>query len=137
MILFSVNAFSQKCTSDKFVIREKRKKRILSRTNVCIKSKYFIAEEEIIDTLTQPQITGVIYSRLTREPLQGVGVYTERGKGVVSDSIGKFCLSLNKGRYKIKFQNIGVSTFSTKWIKLKYNTRIQLVVFLGVDYTQD
>ena len=53
------------------------------------------------------ELTGIIRDTETKEPLSGVSVKYEKGKGGVTDASGKYRLLVPAGNYTVTFSFVG------------------------------
>ncbi|MES2621379.1 MAG: TonB-dependent receptor [Bacteroidota bacterium] len=78
------------------------------------------------------EISGTVKESGTNEPLFAASVKYEKTKGVITDAVGKYTLSLPAGEYEISFSSIGYKT-ERKKVTLSAGEKLKLNILLNSD----
>lgn len=78
------------------------------------------------------EVSGTVRDNETKEPVFGVTIRYEKGKGTVADAVGKYTLSLPAGDYELSYSSIGYKTEKKK-VTLSAGEKMKLDIVLKPD----
>ena len=61
-------------------------------------------------------VKGIVIDSITKKPLQGVSVYFLKGRGVVTDSLGRYMIITNTTINKVVVSSVGIRIVTGKQI---------------------
>ncbi len=85
-----------------------------------------------ISSAQNAELSGIVKEADNQEPLAAASVRYEKKKGVVTDAVGKYVLSLPAGEYEVVFSSIGYKT-QKQTVKLAAGEKQKLDITLKSD----
>ncbi len=85
-----------------------------------------------ISSAQNAEVSGSVKESDNNEPVSGASVKYEKGKGVITDAVGKYILSLPAGEYELVFSSIGYKKDKKK-VTLTAGEKLKLDIKLNSD----